>query len=69
MVAIGALSGGLLGVSMVFNINLLFPIFMVILFSGLLGYSRLSLGKHRPLEVYGGYLTGLAIMLVHYFLF
>lgn len=69
MVAIGALSGGLLGVSMVFNINLLFPIFMVILFSGLLGYSRLSLGKHRPLEVYGGYLTGFAIMLVHYFLF
>ncbi len=69
MLAMGAFSGAMIGISMIFNINLLFPIFMVILLSGLLGYSRLSLGEHRPLEVYGGYLIGLSGMILHYFFF
>jgi hypothetical protein len=66
MTAMGALVGALLGVSIVLNINLLGFIIMALLFAGLVGFSRLALGHHRPLEVYSGFLLGVAGMLIHF---
>lgn len=66
MTAMGALVGALLGLSIVLNINLLGFIIMALLFSGLVGFSRLALGHHRPLEVYSGFLLGVAGMLIHF---
>lgn len=66
MVAMGAFTGALLGISLIFNLNLMFYILLVIIFSGLTGYSRLALGEHRPAEVYGGFLLGAAGLLLHF---
>lgn len=66
MTAMGALVGALLGVSMVLNINLLGFIIMALLFAGMVGYSRLALHQHRPVEVYSGFLLGVAGMLIHF---
>jgi hypothetical protein len=61
--AMGALTGILIGISIRFGINLLLPLLLIILMSGLVGFSRLSLNAHRPNEVYFGYLMGLGCML------
>lgn len=66
MVAMGAFVGALLGVALIFNMNLLFYILLIIALSGLVGYSRLALGKHRPAEIYAGFLLGAAGMILHF---
>jgi hypothetical protein len=66
MVAMGAFTGALMGISLIFNLNLMFYILLVIIISGLTGYSRLALGEHRPAEVYGGFLLGATGLLLHY---
>ncbi|NVN95924.1 MAG: hypothetical protein HXX18_11630 [Bacteroidetes bacterium] len=62
-IAVGALTGILIGISYRFNINLLLPIFMLIIIAGLVSFSRLALNAHRPAEVYIGYLMGFCFML------
>ncbi len=61
--AIGALTGIVIGISYRFGINMLLPILLLILISGLVAFSRLALNAHRPLEVYSGYLMGFSCML------
>lgn len=66
MVASGALLGAFTGLHMILNINLVFFIFLSLIIGGLTGFSRLSLGKHKALEIYSGYALGTVVMLVHY---
>ncbi len=61
--SIGALTGIVIGISYRFGLDLMMLIFSLILISGLVGYSRLTLNAHRPVEVYTGYLMGLGIMM------
>ena len=61
--AIGALTGIVIGISYRSGINMLLPIFLLIIISGLVGFSRLALNAHRPQEVYSGYLLGFGLML------
>ncbi|MFZ4400237.1 MAG: hypothetical protein ACOYO1_09400 [Bacteroidales bacterium] len=61
--AIGAITGIIIGISCRFGLDLLFAIFLLIIIGGLIGFSRLALNAHRPLEVYIGYLLGLGYML------
>ncbi len=61
--AIGALTGIISGISYHFGINMLGVIFILIVISGLVGYSRLTLNAHRSVEVYSGYLLGFCSML------
>lgn len=67
--AIGALTGVLIGLSVRLNISLLSLLVGIIVVSGLVGFARLTLNAHKSIEVYSGYLLGLGFMLgVFYFL-
>ena len=56
--SIGALTGIFIGISICFNLELFAIIFILILLSGIVGYSRITLKAHKPSEVYTGYLIG-----------
>jgi hypothetical protein len=66
MIAMGALTGALFGVSLAISINMLPFILMVVLLSGMTGFSMLALNRHRPAEIYAGYLIGVVGMLSHF---
>ena len=55
----GAWTGMLFFLSIYNDYSLLFQIIVVILSSGLIGWSRLKLEAHTPLQVFFGYLLGL----------
>ena len=55
----GSWTGMLLFLSIYNEFSLLFQIIVVILSSGLIGWSRLKLEAHTPLQVFFGYLLGL----------
>ena len=58
MIGIGGLMGMLFGLSQILNADLLTIIITTVIFSGLLGTSRLILGAHTPKQVYFGFLIG-----------
>lgn len=66
MVGTGALLGGFTGIHLTLQVNLIFFIIVALLLNGLAGFSRLSLGKHKPFDIYFGFLAGAGVMLAHY---
>jgi len=58
MIGIGGLTGVLFALSRILNADLLVFIIIAILVSGMLGTARLSLGAHKPGQVYWGFLIG-----------
>jgi hypothetical protein len=69
MVGIGGIAGVLIGLSFNLSINLISIIGSVILLSGIIGFARLKLNAHKPSEVYSGFLMGVLIMSVLFFIF
>jgi membrane-associated phospholipid phosphatase len=69
MVAAGGLTGLLLAVALLYLVDLQLLIIISILISGLVGWARLKLNAHRPSEVYAGYLMGISVMILAYFIF
>lgn len=69
MTALGAILGMLLAIAFRFGINLQLYLALVIIAGGLTGWARLTLGAHTPLQVYAGYLGGLAIAFLMMFTF
>ena len=67
-IAIGALTGTLLGLSIRLGINLLPLLIASIIASGLICFARLALNAHKSIEVYSGYLLGLGFMLLVFFI-
>lgn len=66
MIAMGSLTGALFGISLAININMLPFILIVVLLSGMTGFSMLALNRHRPAEIYTGYLVGAVGMMLHF---
>lgn len=66
MVGAGAFTGAFVGLHFTLNINLIFYILIAIIIGGLTGFSRLSLSKHKPAEIYLGYFAGTLVMFLHY---
>lgn len=64
MLGMGGLVGALISISFILKVNLEYYIFASILFSGILGYSRLILGKHKPPQIYVGWILGSIISVV-----
>ena len=64
MIGIGGLTGALILISFQLKVNLEYFIILAIIFSGLLGYSRLKLRTHKPYQIYVGWLTGLFIAII-----
>lgn len=59
MIAIGGLSGMILGLSLLSIINNSLLIYGCLFVSGLIGFARLRLNAHTNAQVYAGYLLGL----------
>lgn len=64
MIATGAITGMLVGLSFFLGSNLGIWILAAILLSGITGYARLALDAHSPAEVYAGYGLGLILFLI-----
>jgi membrane-associated phospholipid phosphatase len=63
MAGIGGLIGAFIALSFRLGLNSSFALAVLIGIAGLIGSSRLVLGKHTPAQVYAGFLTG---FLVHF---
>jgi membrane-associated phospholipid phosphatase len=57
---IGGLFGAIAGIARAQMINPQWLFVAILLIAGLLGTSRIILGKHTPMQVYAGFLLGLA---------
>ena len=66
MLAAGALTGGFIGLHFTLGVNLNFFILGSLLLAGLIGFSRLSLEKHQPMDIYIGFIMGVLVMMLHY---
>ncbi len=66
MVSIGGLLGTIIGLELVFHVDVLSILIIVVLVAGLLGYARLRLQEHNQGQVYGGFLLGSFVMLLLY---
>jgi membrane-associated phospholipid phosphatase len=64
MVGAGGVFGFLTGLSHQMNEIYLLPISLCLLLAGLVGYARLKLNAHSPVQVYLGFVTGVAGMIL-----
>ncbi|OQX80054.1 MAG: hypothetical protein B6D61_02560 [Bacteroidetes bacterium 4484_249] len=64
MIGIGGLLGFLIGLSIRINTDVIILIFIVTLIAGFIGFARLKLSAHKPIQVYSGFIVGAIIMLI-----
>ena len=69
MIGIGGALGTFLGLAIKWEINFAWTIIILILLSGLTGFSRFRLSAHTQTEIYTGYLLGFGVMFGLYLLF
>lgn len=62
LLAVGALLGGVLALSFRFALNPVLLIVYLLVIAGLVGYSRIFLEKHKPAQVYAGFVLGWFVM-------
>jgi membrane-associated phospholipid phosphatase len=58
MVGLGALLGTLFGLSSFLLIDLRMVIILFLLLAGLVGVARITLGAHKPSQIYAGFFVG-----------
>ena len=69
MIGIGGVFGLITALAINLSLNLFFQIIVIALVAGIIGYARLKLNSHKPLEIYAGFLAGAFVMLcVFYFI-
>lgn len=64
MIAIGGLCGAFTGLSLKLGLDMPMLITTFIFLSGLIGFARLKLNAHSPLQVLTGFLTGFTIFII-----
>ncbi|MCK9203401.1 MAG: hypothetical protein M0P58_03065 [Bacteroidales bacterium] len=62
MIGIGSLTGLLLGLSLKYGLQTDLFLFGSILAGGIIGYARLKLNAHHPVEVYTGFFLGVVVI-------
>lgn len=68
MMSMGGYTGFLIATALFLKLDISWLIALLFLVSGVVGASRLRLQAHTPLQVYAGYLCGIAVMLGLFFL-
>jgi hypothetical protein len=63
MIAAGGAAGVFIGLSFLLLQPIQLLIILMILLGGIIGFARLKLNSHRPVEVYLGWIVGVIIML------
>ncbi len=69
MTGIGGIIGLLLILFLRFQTDIIFHLMAAIFVSGLVGFARLQLNAHKPLQIYTGLITGMTIVLSVMFLY
>lgn len=64
MLAIGAMVGTFIGLSLVLMMNIPVIIMILFLIAGLIGFARLRMKAHSPAQIYTGFLSGMTLMLI-----
>ncbi len=67
MMSIGGFTGFLIALSVLLRYDMPLLIVISILVSGLLGTARIKLNAHNPPQVYAGFITGVAVMLLLFY--
>ena len=62
MLGMGGIVGTLIGLMLRYQVDALNLVLALVLVSGLVGYSRLKLNAHTPLQVYVGFVLGTLIL-------
>jgi membrane-associated phospholipid phosphatase len=62
MLGMGGIVGTLIGLMLRYQVDALNLVIALVLVSGLVGYSRLKLNAHTPLQVYVGFVLGMLIL-------
>lgn len=63
MLGMGGIVGTLIGLILRYQVDALNLVMTLVLVSGLVGYSRLKLNAHTPLQVYIGFVLGMLILI------
>jgi hypothetical protein len=63
MTGIGGIAGAALGLIYRLQLDLFFPLLIVIFVAGLVGFARLKLLSHSPAQVYSGFVLGFILEL------
>ncbi len=66
MIGMGGVAGVILGLLLVYPLNMRWLFYVTILFSGLVGYARLTVTNHSLRQIYNGFMLGFVIMLILY---
>jgi len=69
LAGIGGFVGALIAVAFRLQVNLEYFIIVSVLLSGILGYSRLKLNKHKPYQIYTCWGVGFAVAFATFYLF
>jgi hypothetical protein len=67
MVGLGGVLGVLISVSYLIRFDMTIYYVLVIILAGITGYARLTLGSHRPSQIYSGFLLGLIVQCTLFF--
>lgn len=68
MIGIGGMVGAFISIVVYLSLNAFVCIPMLVLLAGLVGFARLKLLAHTPLQVYGGFITGSFLMVILFYL-
>jgi membrane-associated phospholipid phosphatase len=68
MTGIGGLTGTFLALSFKWVTDFRLLIIVLFLLAGIIGWSRLRMKAHRPVEIYIGYGTGFLLMFLIFYL-
>jgi len=69
LAGVGGFVGALIAVAFRLQVNLEYFVIVAVLISGILGYSRLKLNKHKPYQIYAGWGVGFMIAFATFYLF
>ncbi len=68
MIGMGGVAGTVLGLLLVYPVNIRGLFYLVVLLAGLVGYARLTVTNHTLRQVYNGFMLGFVLMLAFFIL-
>jgi hypothetical protein len=68
MIGMGGVAGSILGLLLVYPVNMRWLFYLVVLLAGVVGYARLTVTNHTLRQVYNGFMMGFVLMLVFFIL-
>jgi len=68
MIGMGGVAGSILGLLLVYPVNIRWLFYLIVLLAGVVGYARLTITNHTLRQVYNGFMMGFVLMLAFFIL-